>query len=157
MVAFKSVLVGLAVVVPFVAGSGSGAAQAMEQPGLAVTRAAALERGTAVSNRQRPGQFPGLRGEALPVAESAALLRESEVVVRERCMHRPLFDQQLAFDCEPVVLPANVGGGPDADRIPELGGAELERLDPELQLENLPLNSAADSPDPLGLGVQLRL
>ncbi len=158
MVAFKPVLVGLAVALPLVVGSLQGPAEAMERQGRTATRAAELDGVEAVSHLRRPGQFPGLRGEELAPSDSATLLRQSEVVVRERCTYRPLFDQRLAFDCEAVVLPANVGGGPDgAESIPELGGVSLERLNAEGQLENLPLNSAADSPDPLGLGVQFRL
>ena len=162
MVALKPVLVGLAMAL---VGSLQGPVQGMEPQGMAaseigsqtVSRAAELNGVEAVSNGQRPGQFPGLRGEELAVSDSATLLRQSEVVVRERCTYRPLFEQRLAFDCEAVVLPANVGGGPEAAGIPELGGVDLERLDAGLDLEGLPLNSASDSPDPLGLGVQLRL
>jgi len=128
----------------------------------AATQAAELGQGASLSNQQQPGQFPALQQGQLPLNSTDARLKQSEVVVRDRCTHRPLFDQTLAFDCQPVVLPANIGGA-EFDEIPELGVTDLERLDAGTLDARTPLleselpNSASNVPDPLGLGVQLRL
>lgn len=155
MLTFKtSALITLAAVLP--ASLAISPVQGMERQVRTATRAAELESAASVSNLSAPGQFPDLQQSELAPWETMNRLKQSEVVVRDRCSYWPEPEQTLEFDCEAVVLPANIGGN-DLELIPEFGVTNLERFDPGLEFESLPLNSASDSPDPLGLGAQLKL
>lgn len=155
MLTFKPCWVGIAAVVPLALGA--IAAQATELELGMSNRAAQLLPAAPLSYEAvLPSSVPELQRGERPWTDTAALLKQNELLVIGRCVYRPLLGTQVESLCEPVVLPANIGGGPEFDLIPERPPTNIQALPTNVDLDSVPLNSASDDPDPQGLGVQVR-
>lgn len=155
MLTFKPRWVGLAAVVPLALGA--IAAQATELELGMSSRAAQLLPSAPLSYEAvLPSYVPELQQGERDWTDTAALLKQNELLIIGRCVYRPLLGTQVESRCEPAVLPANIGGGPEFDLIPERQPTNIQALPPDFDLDNIPLNSASDAPDPQGLGVQVR-